>query len=361
MSPFSARDRDEYQRNHLRLEEISAKTLGACSDEEVLGCLAERRMLQEKNADYERALHEEEERAKAASATREGLLRELAQLNASITPDQDDETLLTLVQERRVLEAKLQALDGETSGVVKAEPVPSEEALSAPISQEAIDAAEVPLPALSQEVKNVSDEAAGVEPAPPLSIEGAPSEEESSFSVRGTIVDGPEHLDPVLSSQEAKEYLDLLAMNPDDALLRLENLSPRLLANQAFMLRVAAVDPAYAMHYADAKTLKKNEDFHVRIASIHNARNSGNPLAEMLSEMRTGPVILAAVKHDFRNVRYLTPSVTGYEEILERAKEGARAKARALGKAIDAQVFLPKILRDDPAFREEIEKIIEAV
>jgi Trk K+ transport system NAD-binding subunit len=113
------------------------------------------------------------------------------------------------------------------------------------------------------------------------------------------------------------------------------------------------------MHYADPKTLKRDEDFNIHIAGMENIRNSGNPLAEMLPDMRTPAVVMAAVKRDFRNLRYATPSMERYDEMIAIAKKQALEKVRELGQATDVRPLLPKVLRDDSEFMVKVEKTLK--
>lgn len=360
-----ALDEKGYQANADRLTAIAETVLGTLSDESVLELLAERRTLEKENTAYERERDEKQQQVQAAAAERQSIEQALAELNTSITPDKDDDTLLALVAERKKLEAKLSALgepdtaltlDAATQTEVPEPAVEeSEKIVESPVAEEVAKEPEEPAAASKPEpvVEAVTPAIAEVEPE-----EETKKEEKVSKKVVDERV-GEEHINMATSSSDAKEFLQLLSENPDDALSRLEGLPDELKKDQGFMLKVAAVDPAYAMHYADAKTLKKNEAFNVKIASMNNPRNSGNPLAEMLSEARTAPVVMAAVKNDFRNLRYAMPDMEGYTDMLEIAKKQAREKVKALGQAVDLRMFLPKALRDDQEFLSEAEQIIK--
>jgi hypothetical protein len=125
------------------------------------------------------------------------------------------------------------------------------------------------------------------------------------------------------------------------------------------MIEVAKVDPAYAMHYADKDTLKKDEAFNVSVAALPNHRNSGNPLSEMLPEMRTGQVVLLGVKNDFRNVRFVDPRMPEYDEILTVAKKGILESLEAQHGAHSSKAFVPLVLQKDKAFMEEVDTILK--
>lgn len=128
-------------------------------------------------------------------------------------------------------------------------------------------------------------------------------------------------------------------------------------AHKQFMLKVAELDPAYAMHYAD-KTLKMNESFNVRIAAMKNPRNSGNPLAEMLPEARTSRVVLTAVRQDYRNVKFVQPTMEDYDEILRIAKMATLKKVQELQEAVDITLIVPRPLSQDKRFMEQVYAVI---
>lgn len=361
----AALDEKGYQSNADRLSVIAGTVLGELSDEAVLELLAERRTLEKENAAYTQERDEKHQKAMAAAAERQAIEQELTELNASITPDKDDDTLLALVAERKKLEAKLAAL-GEPEEAAVADPTPEAKVEKSPEDPE--KNTELPVTESGKVSEEKEHPAEASEPEPvveatiPEIIEIAPEKEKKEEKTPKKVLDeriGEERINLVTSSADAKEFLELLSTSPDDALSRLEGLPDELKKDKGFMLKVAEVDPAYAMHYADAKTLKKNEEFNVKIASLNNPRNSGNPLAEMLSEARTAPVVMAAVKNDFRNLRYAMPDMEGYADMLEIAKKQAREKVKSLGQAVDLRMFLPKALRDDQAFLEEAEQIIK--
>jgi len=366
-------DEEGYRQNANRLQEISVMTFGSLTDEVVLELLAERRSLIKENDLYENIRNEQAKRVAELTAEEQALEHELEELNASITPDKDDDTLLKLIQRRKELESKLEVLGAEERELSigspheegRSMPKPSLDdvpvSVSPPLEEEPEESVEevktqpqvvLPTPAV-QSVGDISQE----ESREPVVQEPIREEEPKKEKISDTLI-GSEGIKRV-DDEEALEYLRFLHTNPEEALARLETLSEHLRKDKLFMLEVAKVDPAYAMHYADSKTLKRDEDFNVRIAGMKNPRDSGNPLAEMLSDMRTHQVVMAAVKQDFRNLRYATRSMEGYAEMVEIAKREAREKVRSLGQAVDVRVFLPKTLREDREFLKEIEDIVE--
>lgn len=365
-------DEEGYRQNANRLQEISAMTFGSLTDEVVLELLAERRSLTKENDLYENIRNEQAKRVAELTAEEQALEHELEELNASITPDKDDDTLLKLIQRRKELESKLEVLGAEERELSVGSPheegrsMPKPSLDDVPVSvsppleeepEESVEETEVrsqvalPTPA-AQSVGDISQESQESVVQEPIREEEPKKERVSDTLIGSEGIKG-------INDQEALEYLQFLHTNPEEALARLETLSEHLRKDKLFMLEVAKVDPAYAMHYADPKTLKRDEDFNVRIAGMKNPRDSGNPLAEMLSDMRTHQVVMAAVKQDFRNLRYATRSMEGYAEMVEIAKREAREKVWSLGQAVDVRVFLPKTLREDREFLKEIEDIVE--
>ena len=361
-------DEEGYRQNATRLQEISTTIFGSLTDEVVLELLAERRSLAKENGLYESIRDEQVKRVAELTAEEQALEHELEELNVSITPDKDDDTLLKLIQQRKELEAKLETLGAEerelAAGSLHEEAGPEEESESDqyPSVIEVVTAAgkstEVRTEAVpsSSEETPASSEESDRELKVPDAQESTPEEKPKKEKVLDAQI-GNEKIEGIDDS-EALDYLQFLRSNPEEALARLEALSEHLRKDKLFMLEVAKVDPAYAMHYADSKTLKRDEDFNARIAAMKNPRDSGNPLAEMLSDMRTNRVVMAAVKQDFWNLRYATRSMEGYAEMIEIAKREAREKAESLGQAVDVRVFLPKTLREDREFLREIEDIV---
>ena len=176
----AALDEKGYQANAERLAAIAATVLGTLSDESVLELLAERRTLEKENTAYEKERDEKQQQAQAAAAERQSIEQELAELNTSITPDKDDDTLLALVAERKKLEVKLAAL-GEPEEIAVTDPVPEaeasepteekpaeelEKAIDVPVVEEVVEIKEEPVEEAKPEpvVETVAPAVAEVEP-----------------------------------------------------------------------------------------------------------------------------------------------------------------------------------------------------
>lgn len=157
-------------------------------------------------------------------------------------------------------------------------------------------------------------------------------------------------------NSELRRYLTQLKNNTGSLGTLLQEMPADAKKNKAFMLAVAEFDPAYAMHYADQE-LKRNEDFNLRVAAMKNPRNSGNALAEMLPEARTSRVVLAAVKEDYRNIRFIQPNMEDYDEMINIAKKAALEKIKELKNAADAMLLVPRPLQQDARFMEEVRTI----
>lgn len=112
------------------------------------------------------------------------------------------------------------------------------------------------------------------------------------------------------------------------------------------------------MHYADQNTLKRDPDFNIKVAAMRNTKGSGSALSEMLPEARTPQVVMAAIKADYRNVRFLLPQMEGYDDMLARAKNGALQKVKELKDGASLSLLLPKILQKDKEFMKQIEAIV---
>lgn len=379
-----------------RLQEIQAISLQNLGDDAVLALLAERKELLKKQEELQKeaeAQKQEEERKRAEEARlaaeakakeweqkKEMLQSRLATLNKSISPDQPSEKLLALIQERKVVEAEL-----EVFAVAEPKPEPTETITAAPAP------APEPVVPLEEKLQEPIEEKKGEPPVPvetvnePMSpvSEETPKQEEDELSATKISIQpsssfiGTSHisgagkvsqiedsegriaLDNSLQGSEFEGYLSELKANTNSLGTFLQGLSPEVKRNRAFMLQVANIDPAYAMHYADKDTLKKDETFNVTIAGMNNQRNTGNPLSEMLPEMRTGAVLLAGVRNDFRNVRFIRPEMPEYEEILALAKKGALEAVSSLKEAHDLKVLLPPILQKDKAFMAEVAKLVK--
>ncbi len=333
-----------------RLQEITDK-LGDLSDDEVLHLLAERKQLEELKHQYERIQAE----LGQAQEERTHIEKELARLNTLISPDKPDDELIHLVEERRVLEGKLETALAEvarleaTPDVAPVAKTPQEEvAPAAPaVSEE---------PVREREITPVQPEVVLVaEPEPVKLAEEVPQPEKShqapvddSFgreAIKANSLEGDSDL---------ARALDRIKNDPESIGRILEDLPPAMRRNKQFMLAVAEVDSAYAMHYADKDTLKKDADFNLKVVKFHNERRSGSVLTEMLPEARTAQIVAVAIKFDYRNVRFLQPQMEGYDEILESAKKGTLEKVKELKNSVDIEFLVPKILQKDSAFMKQV-------
>ncbi len=351
-----------------RLNEIAAISLQDLEDDAVLALLQERKKLLAEEARVQQALEEEkkeEERrqqelqqaealakAKELEAKKASLLSRLEEVNRGITPDQDDDKLLALIQERKELEAELNVYTATEPGPIS-EPLPV-----SPVNEE-LEAAEVEEEAAEASVPEEIVPSSGEK----IAIKDIPYTKTSHISqggrASGVDADTDERIavDSSLQSSEYQGYLSELKANLNSLGTFLQGLPIAAKRNRAFMLEVARIDPAYAMHYADKDTLKKDESFNVTIAGMNNQRNTGNPLSEMLPEMRTGAVLMAGVKNDFRNVRFVRPEMPEYKEIIALAQKGALEAVKSLRSAHDIQFLLPPILQKDRAFMAEVAKL----
>ncbi len=358
-----------------RLAVIAETKLGDLSDDAILALLAERKHLEasrdaflarqkaEEAKEQERLRVEREnaERHNAIAHKREALIQAIETLNQSISPDKTDNELLAFVKQRKALEKELEALspveDTATPLAVEATPTPL-----------VADLPVVETPENTVAEKNQITESAS-ETLPPLTDISAPiitpkklvtSIPSSHFQQTLKEDFGRESIqnnDGVEGSELAR-YLDQLKNNTGSLGTFLQEIPLNAKKNKAFMLKVAEIDPAYAMHYADEATLKRDEDFNIRIASMKNPRHSGNALAEMLPEARTSKVILAAVKQDYSNVKFIKPDMEAYDEILRIAKKATLEKLEALKEAADMSLIIPRPLQEDKQFMEEAKKVV---
>lgn len=352
-----------------RLEEIANIRLQELGDEEVLRVLEERKHLLEEQkkleAEEKKRAEEEERQAEEVAKKREleknkalqkkenDLLERLAQVNKSISPDQEDEALLALIQERKVLEAELKVLSADASPEKTQPAAPTEESVSEQVAPEEESVA-IKVETPSQTEENDRDITIKPEVVPPSTTHVSESGKTSASETNRERIS----VDPSLQTEEFQSLLRELRANTNSLGTFLQGLPVTVKRNRAFMLEVAKIDPAYAMHYADKDTLKKDEHFNIAIAGMNNQRNTGNPVSEMLPEMRTGAVLLAAVKNDFRNVRFVRPEMAEYEEILRIAQKGGLEAVKQLKNALDVKFLLPLILQKDKAFMKEVESIV---
>lgn len=344
-----------------RLQEIAETSFGALSDDDILHLLAERTHLAELQREYEQAqaaqkLKEEQERKKAEAKKilekkKVALAEKIKELNKSISPDKQDDDLLALIAHRKELEQELDTLGGA--------PVPHEDRSKDVPVEEVEEVAFVP-----ETVPEITPEPLVVEPEKEITVEEKKETvPETPVPIKETVLEenfGSETIvsDGIEEGSEYKRYLDQLRSNLGSLGELLQKMPLDAKKNKAFMLKVAAIDPAYAMHYADKDTLKRDEDFNIRIASLGNPRNSGNALAEMLPEARTSKVVLAAVKQDYRNIRFIQPTMADYDAMLEIAKKRCLEKIHELKEAADAMVLVPKVLQQDKQFMAQVNEII---
>lgn len=359
-----------------RLAVIAETKLGDLSDDAILALLAERKHLEvsrdaflarqkaEEAKEQERLRVEREnaEQQNAITHKREALIQAIETLNQSISPDKTDNELLAFVKQRKALEKELEALGpvedtAATPLVVEATPTPLVADL--PV----VEAPEHTVAEKNQITENAS------ETPPPLTDISAPI-----ITPKKLVTNIPSsHFQQTLKEDFGREsiqnndgveggelarYLDQLKNNTGSLGTFLQEIPLNAKKNKAFMLKVAEIDPAYAMHYADEATLKRDEDFNIRIASMKNPRHSGNALAEMLPEARTSNVILAAVKQDYSNVKFIKPDMEAYDEILRIAKKATLEKLEALKEAADMSLIIPRPLQEDKQFMEEAKKVV---
>lgn len=328
-----------------RLEAIGAQNLSALSDEAALALLEERKKLQAEIT----ALEEAEQEEASLAAQKQALQEKLSALNASIKADLSDEELLSIVAERKNIETEIRNMtssEPESSPAVQT-PVPSvpaaepEEAEpTVPIEKEASPKPEPsPEPSDTVIIKESGPEKEADRPTEKIGADEVHGSESVGFS-----------LDP----EEYQGYLRDLQANINDLGAFLQSLPAQARQSKEFMLEVAKIDPAYAMHYADKQTLAKDEYFNIQVAGMQNNRDTGNPLSEMLPEMRTEKVVLAGVKQDYRNVRFVRPEMSNYEEIISIAKKGALEAVAALKESHDVRLLVPAVLQKDQAFMQEV-------
>jgi hypothetical protein len=388
-----------------RLDEIRNTSLQSLSEGAVLALLQERTIL-------EKSLHEEQlmkEAAEAAAAKiederlaqeqavleeqrkQETLIQEtqtkIEDLSAAIHPDQSDEELLRIIAERKKLEHTLKTLvEGGTLTEEPVEDVPAEtlteQAPENPSAVESVVQTFSPLSEANLQEKTTPEGCPPEEPVvvdelPVTKIEPPVSDNKITIDVNATYTEshlgdggkasglvseeGRIELDPSLDAGEYQGYLSELKANLSSLGSFLQSLPSGAKKNKAFMLEVARIDPAYAMHYADKESLKKDPAFNVRIAGMNNTRNTGNQISEMLPDMRTSEVVLAGVKNDFRNVRFLLPEMEHYVETLLLAQKGALEALKTLKNAHDVEFLIPPILQKDKKFMEEVKKITDAL
>jgi hypothetical protein len=392
-----AKKKNEIAEANKRLQEIALIKFGEITDDEILELLAERKRLIEIKNEYERLKKEEEEKLQkeqerlkkeeeerlrkekekeellrkeqeklkkeeeekrlalekeqaekiaTMKKKKQTLVKEIEKISQSISPEKADDELLFLIAERKKLETELKnietQLSGEPESSIEIPRVESSEILEAEIPPDNFDEKKE----IIFETEEKKEAESKAEPA--KSFKESLKEE---FGQEGIEEDLPEN-------GELRRYLTQLQNNTGALGTLLQEMPADAKKNKAFMLQVAKIDPAYAMHYAD-KELKKNESFNIRVASMKNPRNSGNALAEMLPEARISRVVLAAVKQDYRNIKFIQPNMEDYDEMMQIAKKAAMEKLKSLKSAADMTLIIPRPLQQDRQFMAEVKMIAE--
>lgn len=343
-----------------RLDEIAHTSFGVLSDDQILQLLAERKELQALKVQYEQ-IQKEQEKITEAQQEKAGIEKELTRLNTLISPDKPDDELIHLIEERKAWEAKLAAIDAALVALGQKVPETAKKTVSVPVREEteervseqetpqASPLAEEPAPAPETEEKSV----ASPDVIPEKTEESSPTLPVDKDFGKQRILEST--LDP---ESELGRYLKQIEDSPENIGKILDDLPVSVRRDKMFMLGVAEVDPAYAMHYADKDTLKKDEDFNLKVVSLKGKRTSGSVLAEMLPEARTEAVVMTALKQDYRNIRYALPQMAGYDQMIEKAKKAALDKVKELKDSVDVMLLVPKILQKDKAFMEKVEKFV---
>jgi len=343
---------EERKAQEKRLKEIQVTSLEGLSDDAVLALLAERKHLENILLEYIKADQkqaEAEQVHKKLLAEEEKVEEKIAELNQEISPNKKDEELLALVQERHQLEEELLKIHQELE-----EPLPLPEPVVEVVPESTPPKEEVPLPAPEPQIVEKVQEKVLPEPEPEIVIQ--PEVKKESIFKEDTFGEEEIRFDSIQESGDFEKYVHLLESSRESLGSFLQTLPKEARSNKSFMLKVATIDPAYAMHYA-ADDLRKDESFHIQVASLKNPRNSGNAIAEMDPDMHTGKVILAATRRDFRNVHYVREDMPEYDEIIHVAKKGALEKLSQLKESFSLDSMIPKILQKDEAFMTEMKKV----
>ena len=361
----------DIEQHKTRLDEISGMNFGALSDDEALELLAERKHLE---ALYD-AYQERQTHLTELQAEEDQTEVAIEELNRSISPDKDDAALLSLITHRKELEANLLEVHAEIESLKKGKPQKSgklDEKRADPLPEvsredekasQAPEEPPVPEPVVAEEAPPVPSQPEVQErekeevSVPPVEPEETPAPLADASKAGVTEEFGQEGIsgNSLGENVDLEKYIDQLKTNKDSLGTILQGMPLNAKKNKAFMLEVARIDPAYAMHYADI-TLKKEEDFNVQVAGIKNPRNSGNALSEMLPEARTAKVVSAGVKQDYKNIRFATPQMEGYALMIASAKKRALEEIRQMKNAVDVRLLVPKPLQQDKAFMQEVEK-----
>ena len=327
---------------------------GELADDAVSQILDERRHLTELGSEYEKLRQEEEERlllekqraeqSEAIKKQKQILAKKIEKLNQSISPDKADDDLLALIAERKTLEKELENLETDSSGSL---PPATPLVAAIEISQTDIPPANLTgsPSAVATEMNETVETSAEKDLTP--SFKASLKEEFGKEGIEEGLPEGG----------ELQRYLNQLKNNTGSLGTLLQEMPADAKKNKAFMLQVAKIDPAYAMHYADVE-LKRNDDFNIRVAVLKNPRNSGNALAEMLPEARTSRVVLTAVKQDYRNIKFVQPNMADYDEMMRIAKKAALENLKSLKNAADMSLLIPRPLQQDTQFMAEAKEVI---
>lgn len=338
--------KEERKAQEQRLQEIQSMAFAGLSDDAILEILAERKHLENIVQEYQKQdalLQESKQKRKVLLGEEKEVEAKISHLNEEIRPDKKDEELLELIQARKVLEEELLHIEQELK--VPLPVLPQQEIVSEPVPTKTPVKAPDPAPVTAPE--------AIVAPENPK--EGGATKsifKEAGFGDQGIRLGG------LQESGDFEKYVHQLEASRDSLGSFLQSLPREARQNKTFMLKVASIDPAYAMHYA-VDSLRQDEDFHIQIAGLRNSRGSGNALAEMDPEMRTGQVVLVGTREDFRNVHFVTKDMPEYDQIMKTAKKSALEKIKEFKEAVDLSTLIPKILQQDKEFMADVEFVLQ--
>lgn len=382
------------------LQVIADTKIGVLTDDQVLGLLAERKRLTEWK------LRDEEARQALAIARKQKEERmtlevSLATLNQSITPDKPDAELLALIKERQQIEAEIESIERDSSEVdpdmtsateslpenpmtvvngervteVSVKQVDDKEAEAeqrGETGEEAVEhLTEKPTKERAEgeqsEYRETREASSVLEPISADETTESRAESEppvipdsvsvSSLDLKDNFGRETIEKDDLGTNNEFGRFLEQLRSSTSSLGTILQDMPAEAKRNKAFMLKVAEIDPAFAIHYADPVVLKKDDDFNARVAAMKNHRQSGEPLTEMSPEMRTNRVVLAAVNRNYLNIRFANAGMSDYEKMLEIAKKSAIEKIKNLKDATDVAMLIPRALQKNRLFMNEVEKI----
>lgn len=341
--------KEERRAQEQRLKEIQGMAFAGLSDDVILEILAERKHLENIVADYQKEdalLQESEQKHEALLKEEKTVEAKISHLNEEIRPDKKDEELLELIHERKELEEELLHIEQELR-----EPLPIGK------KQEKVNGSDTP--EVTKKETQVKLPVTPTEPVVQEKIKEEPAVPEAPKPIFKEAGFGNQEirLDGLQESGDFEKYVHQLEASRDSLGGFLQSLPREARQNKSFMLKVASIDPAYAMHYA-VDELRLDEDFHRHIAGMRNSRGSGNALAEMDPPMRTGQVVLIGTREDFRNVHFAREDMPEYDEIIKTAKKSALEKISEFKEAVDLTTLIPKILQRDEAFMAAVQKVL---